>query len=252
VSGCGFSYGHYRETLLAALARYAFVSFPTARSAEAPERFIVLRHDVDYALEDALILAELEAALGVFSTFFVLPHAHYNPLGGTGFGMLRRIVGLGHSLGVHYDARFYAANGLPAAKTLRHEADRFSAVFETPVRVVAAHKPGRGAHPPVDLTGLIDAYDPELATGIKYVSDSCQFWREGCFCQAVGGADFPRLQVLVHPEWWTEEGTPADVLLDRWAERRAQEARADCQAEFRDFAGLEHLGNRYLFDRRGG
>jgi hypothetical protein len=251
VSVCGFTYRHYRETLLATRERYSFVSFDTALAPQAPERFVVLRHDVDYLLEDALPMARLEAELGVAATYLVLPHAHYNPFGGTGFGILREIVALGHGLGVHYDPRFYSAHDLPPADTLRQEVDRLASVFGTAVRAVAAHKPGRTALCSLELGDLIDAYAPALTRDVKYLSDSCQFWREGCFCTAVRSARFPRLQVLVHPEWWTEDGSLADVLLDRWAERRIHEAQADCRAEFRDFASLEHLGNRHLFLRKG-
>lgn len=249
MSGCGFTYRHYRETVLAASTSRAFVSFDRAGAAQAPERFIVLRHDVDYALEDALPLARIEAELGVAATYFVLPHAHYNPFGRAGFGILREIVGMGHALGVHYDRSFYAAHAVSPAETLRKEADRLATAFDTPVELVAEHKPGRSALPPPDLTDLIDAYDSQFMRNVKYLSDSCQFWREGCFCQWVAAAAVPRLQVLVHPEWWSEEGTPADAILDRWAERRGQEALADCRAEFREFARLVHLGNRHLFTR---
>jgi hypothetical protein len=252
LSGCGFTYRHYRETLRAASASRAFVSFDRARADPAPQRFVVLRHDVDYALEDALPLARLEAELGVAATYLVRPHAHYNPFGSPGFGILREIVGLGHALGVHYDRAFYAAHAVPPAETLRREAERLAAAFDTPVRVVAEHKPGRSALPPPDLTGFIDAYDARYMRDVKYLSDSCQFWREGCFCRAADAASVPRLQVLVHPEWWSEAGTRADVILDRWAERRGQEALADCRAEFRDFAGRAHLGNRHLFTREKG
>lgn len=252
MSECGFTYRHFREMLLAARERFAFVPFEVACGPLAPERFVILRHDVDYLLEDALPMARIEAESGIAATYFVLPHAHYNPFGGGDFGVLREIVALGHALGVHYDPRFYAAYGLPASETLRQEADRLASVFGTPVRAVAAHKPGRSALGALDFGDLIDAYEPALKRGVKYLSDSCQFWREGCFCAAVHSGSFPRLQVLVHPEWWTEQGSPADALLDRWAHRRAQEALADCRAEFRDFAGLEHLGNRRLFLREQG
>jgi hypothetical protein len=244
---CGFTYGHYRETLIASRPSYAFVSFETACAPDAPERFIVLRHDVDYALEDALPLARLEAEVGVSATYLVLPHAHYNPFGNPGFGILRAIVGLGHALGVHYDPSFYAAHALAPAATLRQEAARLAAAFDTPVRVVAEHKPGRSPLPPPDLTGFIDAYVSALTRDVKYLSDSCQFWREGCFCGRLEAASVPRLQILTHPEWWSEEGTTADAILDRWSKRRERDARADREAELREFAGLAHLGNRHLF-----
>jgi hypothetical protein len=249
MTACGFTYRHYRETLMAAREAYAFFSFEAARAPAVPPRFLVLRHDVDYALEDALPMARLEAELGIASAYLVRPHAHYNPFGRPGFAILQEIVRLGHALGVHYDRSFYQAHGLPAAETLREEADRLARALRTPVQVVAEHQPGRHAPPCLEAGGLIDAYAPEFTSAIKYVSDSCQFWREGCLCRWVA-AGTPRMQVLVHPEWWSEEGTLADAVLDRWAERRSRDASAERSAEADYFSRLTHLRNRHLFGRK--
>jgi hypothetical protein len=74
----------YVEFLERAKARgFAFVRYSDLRPGgpALPPRYIALRHDVDFAPEYALAMAELEHAAGVASTFFVLVDGQfYNPL----------------------------------------------------------------------------------------------------------------------------------------------------------------------------
>jgi hypothetical protein len=250
VSPCGFSYGHYRDLLRSARERYAFASFDEPPTGGKP--FILLRHDLDFSLEPALILARLEAELQVRSTYFVLLHAHYNPFGDPAFASLREIVGLGHRLGLHYDPSFYARNELPASETIRRESATLEDRFGSRVSVVAAHNPGRAPRPDgLDLGGLLDAYSPAFTVQMKYLSDSCQFWREGCACGFIDPSRYPRLQVLVHPIWWSEEGRLADESLRAETETRVAAAREEERRVLDHYAGLEHLGNRKLFRREG-
>jgi hypothetical protein len=257
MTSCGFTYAHYRETLQEAARRYAFLTFPEAITAEAPARFLVLRHDVDFALEEALPLAELEAALGVRATYFVLPHGPYNLFGPPACSLLQRILALGHEIGLHYDVAFYGTEGGPSA--LGREAAALEARFGTRIRVVAEHNPGLAPRPEsLNLADRLDAYAPEFTRDLKYVSDSCQFWREGCFCALVAeerphplelqpGASAPRVQVLTHPIWWSEDGRPADEALLALRARRLGWAEADARRVFAHFGSLAHLGNREVF-----
>jgi hypothetical protein len=251
VTGCGFSYGHYREVLGAARERYAFAAFDDPPADGRP--FVLLRHDVDFSLEPALRMARIESELGARSTYLVLPHAHYNLLGDPGFAQLREILGLGHRLGLHYDLAFYAANGLPPAETLRREAAMLEDRFGVRVSVVAEHNPGRVPRPAsLDLGGLEDAYSAAFTGRAEYLSDSCQFWREGCVCGFLDPSRHPRLQVLVHPVWWSEEGRLADEALRAETGSRVAAALEAERRVLDHYASLEHLGNRRLFRREGG
>src|SRR5437764_12187394 len=68
-----------------------------------PRRYIVLRHDIDFAPRYSLEMAELEHAAGVASTFFVLVDGQfYNPLDSATVRQIRRIGALGHEVGLHF------------------------------------------------------------------------------------------------------------------------------------------------------
>lgn len=245
-TGCGFTYQHIREALqYARTAGYAFVSFPEAAAGRAG-RFILLRHDVDHSPDDALALAELEADLGVRATYFILPSGEYNVLG-RARATISRIAELGHWIGIHYDPSFYLAAHLPLGEAVRREAVMLEDRFGRPVSVAARHNPTSGGQVEADLSPILDAYAPTFVSATKYLSDSCQFWREGCFCNAVVSGDHQALQVLIHAEWWSEDGATADVILDRMLDQRITAIRDIDRETRRLFAGLEHLPTRARF-----
>ena len=59
---------------------------------------------------------------------------------------------------------------------------------------------------------IIDAYSKEFFGERKYLSDSGQFWREDCLCQNLN--KYERLQVLIHPMWWSHDGLSRDEIMD--------------------------------------
>jgi hypothetical protein len=64
---------------------------------------VVLRHDVDHNLDYAIRLAEWEAERGYRATYYVLPTAWYWWERST-VPNLRRLVSLGHEVGIHNDS----------------------------------------------------------------------------------------------------------------------------------------------------
>jgi len=78
---------------------------------ERPERFVVLRHDVDRKEENAAVMAELEADRGVSSTYY-LRTSTFSP------ALAERLVGLGHEVGYHYEDYVKAHGDLARAHRL--------------------------------------------------------------------------------------------------------------------------------------
>ncbi len=91
--------------------------------ADAGDGAIALRHDVDWSLEDALALAEMEAGLGLRATYFVRADgAAFNPWTPASRAAIARIAALGHAVGVlaaegaaGHAALLEAVTGAPAA-----------------------------------------------------------------------------------------------------------------------------------------
>src|SRR5262245_39873765 len=98
-----FSPAGYAALLTEFAARgYTATGFAEVSSAA---RHLIIRHDVDFSLDAAAAMAELEHARGIRATYFVLLRTEfYNPLSDAGLASLQRIASLGHAIGLHFDA----------------------------------------------------------------------------------------------------------------------------------------------------
>lgn len=199
-----FTYSHYADLLEQAKEQgYAIGPFRDHERLLKEKRCIILRHDVDFSLSHALKMAALEHSHGVQSTYFILLHSpSYNPLTEDTKNTVKAILELGHELGLHYDPRF---------QLVTQEAELLSQYFDTKVTAIARHNPF-GVKIDVDIpAGFVNAYSKEFFKEIKYVSDSSQHWREGCLCGNLGRYD--KIQVLIHPEWWSATTIAPDQIL---------------------------------------
>jgi hypothetical protein len=94
---------------------------------------------------------------------------------------------------------------------VQNEADLLARYLNTRVETIAKHRPATNKKDIEKPGNLNDAYDSRFFKEIKYISDSGQYWREGCMCHHVGVDD--RMQILVHPEWWGEKTLAPDHIL---------------------------------------
>jgi len=93
-----FSLVQYRRLL--AEIKAAGYSFPTIEQyfTAAPEKAVVLRHDVDSWPVNALQMANAEAEAGALATYyFRMSPLSFNP------EIIRKIITLGHEIGYHYE-----------------------------------------------------------------------------------------------------------------------------------------------------
>lgn len=184
---------------------------------ERPDRYAVLRHDIEQDVVPALWLAEFDAGVGVRSTFFVRVDGPYNPFEARTAQRLAIIVSLGHELALHYDA---APSARP--ELLQAYAAALQERFGTPIRTMAAHNPTlHGPSAALEVPGLMNVYRSPLFSGedITYVSDSLQAWR----IDPHEALALKKLHVLLHPEYWTPDGAPWDESLARCVKRQAAE-----------------------------
>lgn len=203
------------EEYRAILRRYAPV---IADYTEAPARdaFCLIRHDVEFCVERAYRLAEIDAEEGVHSTFFFqVMNSAYNPLSTANRAMINRIQEMGHHVGLH----FYVSHITPGDLVrLREELALQSKVLELitghPIGRFSYHRPPRWvleANEPL-CDGMINAYASDffeltqpgaMPSRVKYIADSQHKWHYG---HPLENHAYEKFQILLHPDEWTEGG----------------------------------------------
>jgi hypothetical protein len=211
---CEFSLEHYRELLQAAKqGGYRFAGF-----GDAPrDGDLIIRHDVDMSLSAAVRMAEVEAAAGAWSTWFLMTRSvFYNLASDEGERAIERIRELGGRIAHHavwphvdLDARFEA--------------------------VVAWHNPDlEYVREPID--GAVNAMSPPWYDPERFRTDSNQNWRHRgrdhrCPHRELGAGTLDWLHLLVHPVIWAYRGSTIQETMESFleAERelRVEQLRAD-------------------------
>lgn len=163
--------------------------------------YVILRHDIDFSIIKAEEMAELDRSAGVQSTFFVLlTTPYYNALDDSNLRALRRVLAMGHEIGLHYDCSGF--------EYLTHERQlaRIRALIacleshlDTEVTAIAQHKP-TAANTRPEFPGYRDAYSRRYFEDIGYISDSRMMFRVRDVYAFF--RDHPRCQAVLHPIWW--------------------------------------------------
>ncbi len=203
-----FTYAAYRA-LISRLARtHALLRFADVKDGLPAHPFVILRHDVDYSPRAALDLAVQEAAQGWRATYFLLPGGpYYNLLEPETAGLPRRLLDLGHEVGLHYDVRLLRS--FPRRdwdRVLDAQVDLLTGLGVPAVVSIARHQPALTGHedPFAHRTEYLNAYEDRFVRHTTYVSDSCRAWRDAAW-EALSEGPLPdRLQLLLHPVNWAE------------------------------------------------
>lgn len=197
-----FTYSSY-EGLVKTLKEYNY-TFVDYHDYEENKRSVILRHDIDNNIEKAVKLAELEAELGVKSTYFVLLTSDfYNPSSKKSIECLHRIQELGHEIGLHFDEMAYEKlEDVPSA--IIREANILSEIIRTQVTTVSMHRPSQKTlEANYEIPGIINSYGKTFFNDFKYLSDSRRRWREQVF-DIIKSRQFDRLHILTHAIWYNE------------------------------------------------
>lgn len=94
-----FTLSAYRQLLMALQqADYTFYTFEDWCEGKAEGRYVILRHDVDLKVAQSLVVAKIEAEMGIRATYYfrIVPQSNQPE-------MIRAIAALGHEIGYHYE-----------------------------------------------------------------------------------------------------------------------------------------------------
>lgn len=189
-------------------------------------KFVLWRHDIDFAPQRALELARLEKECGVRSTYFIQPHSRfYHFLERDIHHIFMEIKSMGHQLGLHFDISFYdEVDENNIEELLATEKLIIDSYFKTNIQVFSFHNPTKFTlnWKKWECAGMINTYAEWIQSNVSYGSDSNGIWRHQSFNDLLA-SNPEKIQFLTHPVWWTKEITSPKERVISVIEGRAKE-----------------------------
>jgi ribosomal protein S18 acetylase RimI-like enzyme len=199
-----FSAGDYKS-LLKCLQHNTYPILPVSSLADPQvKKGVFLRHDVDFSLECALPLGELEAQMGFKGTYYILLNGPYSPRQTEERKHLKALARMGHEIGLHYDMRHYPTCPDKQVETLKMEVAELESLTGSSVTTISMHEPHRGHGDPFRELHWVHPHNPAWFEHLTYVSDSCRAWRDESLLQFFHSDGPQRLLLLTHPELWLD------------------------------------------------
>ncbi|SFD61265.1 hypothetical protein [Bacillus sp. UNCCL81] len=222
-----FSFQEYKEIINRIKKTHQVLDFSDID--DFTNNFAIIRHDVEFSVERAHALAQLENKLGVCSSyFFQIRNNAYNIFSKENIEKIQSIAKMGHKIGIHvhlgmlknikYLERYISDDITVMQNFLDIPIDRFS--FHRPTKEVLLLN--------LKMNGLINAYEDRFFEyrnkednlenlRVKYFADSMHRWDYG-YPDSASLQLYPKLQLLVHPFSWTRLGydyfSNINVLID--------------------------------------
>jgi hypothetical protein len=249
-----FTYEHYRRMITTALERgYVFGAFDARQHLLATARYAcILRHDCDYDLVAAGELARIEIALGIRSTWFLMLHSEmYNLLAAPNRDIVETIIAQGHRIALHFSTPFYRTSDTDTlCDRIDEERDLLRRLFGQEVTVVSFHRPSQMILDNKIKIRCCNTYDHDDMTGYHYISDSNMTWREACPTLLFRERRCRHLQLLIHPEWWTEDEQPIERKYETIFRHGFEQAQSVLLRNARTYNTPRHLS--LTMPERGG
>ncbi len=213
----------YGEYLSKIKSHYSFIQYDQAFEATEPN--VIWRHDIDASVHQAYELAKIENRLGIKATYFVMLHSWFYDIREKEVNtLLKNIKDLGHTIGLHFDFEYIPSGAIDDEasflKALKHQKEELELILGFGINFFSFHNPTtisdelRSKLTEYKYEDMINVYHEKFINEYKYCSDSNGLWRFDKLSDLIDPKKYPKLHVLTHPEWWTENPmTPRQKIV---------------------------------------
>lgn len=186
---------------------------------EDRDKFLVLRHDIEFSIDRAYRLSKIETEAGISSSYFVqITNNAYNTFSEKNRKLIQEMHANGHFIGLHYHRGGAEDNLDILKKEIIYQSRLLAEILNVPVDRFSFHRPLREhLANNIQIDGLINVYEsrffvltdePQEFLRVKYIADSNHQWKyvgenkldKEYLCS------FDKIQLLIHPLSWTESG----------------------------------------------
>ncbi len=244
-----FSYEEYRKIIRIMQKSGKYTTFHEAKE---KDEFILMRHDVEFSVDRAYELSQVEKSMNFTSAyFFQWTNNSYNILSKKNTEMIREMHEEGHTIGLHF-----AVNGLTDIEEIKEkimlEMKVLSSMMGFDIETFSVHRPSKDIlRANIKLEGIINAYEDHFFTfaesiddntslEVKYLSDAMHKWNYGVPDDATLMGN-KKVQVLTHPYSWTEQGYDNLNNFKTLIEERNQELIETINGECKHFADIRPM-----------
>ena len=236
-----YSYSEFTEDNYQNLIELAKENFVFRFFSNSPlqGKELLLRHDVDFSPQRARSLARIENEVQIRATyFFRLRGAEYSILDIEIQKILQEIADLGHEIGLHFETDDLDISEDQILVALSNDKKLFELITGRQPKVFSFHNPTQTmlTMKNTEYSEMVNTYSKIHFDKANYVSDSNGYWRFRSLKEVLIDPNTEKLQLLIHPEWWTPE--PLSPRARIW---RAHIGRAN-NAHSRYITLLESLG----------
>ena len=129
--------------------------------------------------------------------------------------MVARMLEDGHRIGLHFMGERCEGMNIPQiiVEVLR-ETKWLEQEFGSKIEAVSFHQPSPAIlDAQISIPGLLNTYNAAQMAPYFYVSDTNMNWRQEQPVEIFSRKLHQRLQLLIHPMWWTPQPL---AILDKW------------------------------------
>ena len=239
-----FSFQDYRNIISIIKSTGRYMGY---KEALGRDKFIIMRHDVEYSVERAYALSKVEEGMDFTSAyFFQWTNNSYNILSKKNIDMVKDMHERGHTIGLHF-----ALNGMTDMELIRRQIVKemyiLSEMFGFKVDIFSIHRPSKDVlRENIRIDGIINAYQDEFFTfaenitedtpvAVKYMSDANHIWRYG-YPDEKNILENDKVQILTHPFAWTKAGYDNFDNYKMLVKEKTEELMQSIDNECKDFS----------------
>ena len=221
-----FTESKYAELISLAKKKYNFISYTDYKK---KGQNILWRHDVDISVNRAFTLSKIEKESNITSTYFFHLHSFFYNLFEEDIALLaKKILSLGHELGLHFDPCFYQKTISPYCDLImfaKIEKKILEELFFSKVVAISFHNPDTFSNfdsGSDKILGMVNVNSEYIKNKYSYCSDSNGYWRYKRLENILMSSEDKYLQVLTHPEWWVPSPMSPRERINRCIDGRAK------------------------------
>ena len=173
---------------------------------------LINRHDVDWSLDDAYYLSQLEMDNGINSTYYIRLNSElYNPKSRKNRILLKRMK-IFFEIGLHFDSTIYDKKNLK--KGFIQEMNILTDIIEDNIYTFSDHIPCKYGYIKSYNKNVISAYNKKIFVKRNYISDSRYDYKKN-FSNYVDLSKKKVIYLLTHPEYYINSKRSYKIVINR-------------------------------------